>query len=179
LFLRRRRRLRSASFDAFPKKSASFSSSCAFAREKWRRKRRRRRRSRHDDDDDNDEWKPDEFLSRKRTPLWKKNTTLSLSLLAPAERDEEIDLETEREQNNSALLFFNSLSSLSSLSSSFSVMNSSSLQRNERNDRIFPSTSKKKIVRPESKKQGKNLKNKQQKKKAFRSLHTHNTHAHK
>jgi len=111
--------------------------------------------------------------------LFEKKTPLSLSLLAPAERDEEIDLETEREQNNSALLFFNSLSSLSSLSSSFSVMNSSSLQRNERNDRIFPSTSKKKIVRPESKKQGKNLKNKQQKKKAFRSLHTHNTHAHK
>ena len=119
------------------------------------------------------------YLARGRSFYSLKKKHHSLSLLAPAERDEEIDLETEREQNNSALLFFNSLSSLSSLSSSFSVMNSSSLQRNERNDRIFPSTSKKKIVRPESKKQGKNLKNKQQKKKAFRSLHTHNTHAHK
>ena len=117
------------------------------------------------------------YLARGRLLLFEKKTPLSLSLLAPAERDEERGLETEREQNDSALLFFNS--SLSSLSSSFSVMNSSSLQRNERNDRIFPSNSKKKIVRRESKKQGKNLKNKQQKKKAFRSLRTHNTHAHK
>jgi hypothetical protein len=114
------------------------------------------------------------YLARGFYSLKKKHH--SLSLLAPAERDEERGLETEREQNDSALLFFNS--SLSSLSSSFSVMNSSSLQRNERNDRIFPSNSKKKIVRRESKKQGKNLKNKQQKKKAFRSLHTHTIHTH-
>ena len=117
------------------------------------------------------------YLARGRLLLFEKKTPLSLSLLAPAERDEERGLETQREQNDSALLFFNS--SLSSLSSSFSVMNSSSLQRNERNDRIFPSNSKKKIVRRrESKKQGKNLKNKQQKKKAFRSLHTHTIHTH-
>ena len=89
------------------------------------------------------------YLARGRLLLFEKKTPLSLSLLAPAERDEERGLETEREQNDPALLFFNS--SLSSLSSSsFSVMNSSSLQRNERNDRIFPSTSKKKIVLVES-----------------------------
>jgi hypothetical protein len=80
------------------------------------------------------------YLARVFYSLKKKHH--SLSLLAPAERDEERGLETEREQNDSALLFFNS--SLSSLSSSFSVMNSSSLQRNERNDRIFPSTPRKK-----------------------------------
>jgi hypothetical protein len=87
------------------------------------------------------------YLARGRSFYSLKKKHHSLSLLAPAERDEERDLETEREQNDSALLFFDSLSSLSSLSSSFGVMHSSSLQRNERNDRIFPSTSKKKIVR--------------------------------
>ena len=83
------------------------------------------------------------YLARGRSFYSLKKKHHSLSLLAPAERDEERGLETEREQNDSALLFFNS--SLSSLSSSFSVMNSSSLQRNERNDRIFPSNSKKKL----------------------------------
>ena len=88
------------------------------------------------------------YLARGRSFYSLKKKHHSLSLLAPAERDEERGLETEREQNDSALLFFDSLSSLSSsLSSSFGVMHSSSLQRNERNDRIFPSTSKKKIVR--------------------------------
>jgi hypothetical protein len=80
------------------------------------------------------------YLARGRSFYSLKKKHHSLSLLAPAERDEERDLETEREQNDSALLFFDSLSSSSSLSSSFGVMHSSSLQRNERNDRIFPST---------------------------------------
>jgi hypothetical protein len=84
------------------------------------------------------------YLARGRSFYSLKKKHHSLSLLAPAERDEERDLETEREQNYSALLFFDSLSSSSSLSSSFGVMHSSSLQRNERNDRIFPSTPRKK-----------------------------------
>ena len=73
------------------------------------------------------------YLARGFYSLKKKHH--SLSLLAPAERDEERDLETEREQNDSALLFFDSLSSSSSLSSSFGVMHSSSLQRKERKER--------------------------------------------
>ena len=93
------------------------------------------------------------YLARGRLLLFEKKTPLSLSLLAPAERDEERDLETERERNNSALLFFNSLSSLSSsLSSSFGVMNSSSsLQRNGTIE-FLPRTRKKKIVRRKAKK---------------------------
>ena len=81
------------------------------------------------------------YLARGRLLrfFWKKNTalslSLSLSLLALLERDEERDLETERERNNSALLFFNSLSSilcflLCLLLLSVWWMNSSSLQRN-------------------------------------------------
>tara|TARA_Y100000739_G_scaffold95176_1_gene81469 strand:- start:89 stop:430 length:342 start_codon:yes stop_codon:yes gene_type:complete len=75
------------------------------------------------------------YLARGRSFYSLKKKHHSLSLLAPAERDEERDLETEREQNDSALLFFDSLSSSSSLSSSFGVMHSSSLQRKERKER--------------------------------------------
>jgi len=82
---------------------------------------------------------------KKKTPL---------SLLAPAERDEERDLDPEQEQNNSALFFFNSSSSSFS---SFSVMNSSSLQRNGTIE-FLP---RKKMLFVESQK---NLKTKQQKK---------------
>jgi len=169
LFLRRRRRLRSASFDAFPEKKRFLPSLLLL-------------RAKNDvdvNDDDVEEaammmtmtttrGNPMNFyLARGRLLLFEKKTPLSLSLLAPAERDEERDLETERERNNSALLFFNSLSSLSSsLSSSFGVMNSSSsLQRNERTIEFFPRTRKKKLFVARQK----NLKKtKQQKKKAFR-----------
>jgi hypothetical protein len=92
------------------------------------------------------------YLAKGRLYSFEKKTPLSL--LAPAERDEERDLDPEQEQTNSALFFFNSSSSSFS---SFSVMNSSSLQRNGTIE-FLP---RKKMLFVESQK---NLKTKQQKK---------------